>query len=53
MTNKTRRYIQYFLEKSGMKNSTRDSIIVLDEREEGQMNSVIKDHRKSLRKRWR
>lgn len=53
MTNKTRRYIQYFLEKSGMKSQLRDSVIVLDEQEEWQVNQIIKDHRKNLRKKSR
>lgn len=53
LTTKTRRYIEYFLEKSGMKSANGDGVIVLDEREEGQINQIIKDYRNNLRKKSR
>jgi hypothetical protein len=49
MTNKTHRYITYFLEKSGMKSEARDSVILLDDREEGRVQESIKNHRKTLK----
>ena len=51
LTNKTHRYISYFLQKSGMNNKLRDSAILLEDREEGRVNESFKDHRKTLKHR--
>jgi len=36
-----------------MKSAFTDGVILLDEREEGQINQVIKDYRNTLRKKQR
>lgn len=63
MTNKNRKYIEYFMGLSGMmkspnheellKSMNKDDVIVLDEKEESQIYQTIKDYRKMLRDRRR
>jgi hypothetical protein len=53
LTTKSRWYIEYFLEKSGMKSPNNKEAIVLDEKEEGQVNQIIRDYRNTLRKKMK